>query len=235
MRNSLLSVFILMMLAALARADGLIYQLPPDGTSARYDTESTATVDGQERTSKGSLTISSVGKAQVDGEDCRWIEIKSITRVNDTDRISITKCLIPEKFLAKGQSPGEKIVRGWSKFGDNDVQELRDTAGPRGRLLPFYLAGPAAVTTDLDPIEVESKLGKLPCKGVSGEQEFQRDNGSVGIKFENRLHEKAPFGLVSARWQIERRVNGQSMGQRTIKLVLADVNTTALSELPDRN
>jgi len=228
-------MLLVLALAPAARADGLVYQLPPDGTSVRYDTETTATVDGQERTTKGSLTISSVGKAQAEGEDCRWIEIKSITRVNDQDRISITKCLIPEKFLTKGQAPAEKIVRGWSKFGDNEAQPISQATGGRGRLLPFYLAGPAPVTTDLDPVDVVSKLGTLSCKGVSGEQEFQRDNGSVGIKFENRLHEMAPFGLVSGTWTIERRVNGQTMGTRTMRLVLAEVSTTALSELPDKN
>jgi len=50
-------------LTAVARADGLIYQLPANGTSVRYDTETTGTFNGQERTFKGSVTISSVGEA----------------------------------------------------------------------------------------------------------------------------------------------------------------------------
>jgi hypothetical protein len=52
---------------------------------------------------------------------------------------------------------------------------------------------------------------------------------------ENRLNEKAPFGVVSAVWKFERKQNGQAMGTGTSKLTLADINTTALSELPDRN
>jgi hypothetical protein len=57
-------------------ADGLIYQLPGDGTWARFDIDRKATPpDGKESTMIGSLTLSSVGAAEVDGEPCRWIEI----------------------------------------------------------------------------------------------------------------------------------------------------------------
>jgi len=220
-----------------ANADGLIYQLPADGTSVRYDTKVTFTNNGQERMLKGSLTISSVGQATVDNEKCRWIEFKNVTKTDQGERIMIAKCLIPEKDLGKGKSPGDHTIRGWSKQGDMEpVAFSSDLRSQPGRMmLVGYLAGPAPNAKDIDKTEIDGPLGKLSCAGVTGEQEFQRDNGSLSINFENRLHEKAPFGVVSAVWKFERKNNGQVMGTGTSKMTLAEINTTALTELPGKN
>jgi hypothetical protein len=218
-----------------ARADGLIYQLPDDGTGVFYETETSFTRDGQERTVKGTLSISSVGKLTVDNEPCRWIEIKSVTTVDGQERISITKCLIAEKYLKKGEAPGQHLIRGWAKQGNDEPQAIKELSFPRARGLPGYLAGPAPNALELDAVEVDGKLGKLSCKGISGDLEFVRENGTVRTHFENRLHEKSPFGVVSAGWKTERTTNGQTMGGRTMKLTLVDINLNALSELADKN
>jgi len=63
---------------------------------------------------------------------------------------------------------------------------------------------------------------------------FSRGNGSLSVAMENRLNEKAPFGVVSAVWKFENKRDGQ-VRSGTSKLTQADINTTALSELPDRN
>lgn len=238
MRSIVLSgLFVVTFAAQAVRADGLIFQLPADGTQARYDTEVTFTNNGQERTFKGSLTVSSVGKTTADGEECRWIEFKNVARTDNGERIAIAKVLIPEKFLAKGQSPGEHLVRGWVKQGDSEPQEIRDIKTGQGRMmLVGYLAGPPNNPGELAKLDIETPaLGKVSCAGVTGDQEFQRDNGSLAIRFETRLNEKAPFGVVSAVWNFERKTNGQVMGSGTSKMTLAEINTTALSELPDRN
>ena len=218
-------------------ADGLIYQLPADGTAVRYDTEVTFTNNnGQQNMLKGSLTISSVGQTTVDNEKCRWIEFKNATKTDQGERIAIAKCLIPEKDLGQGKSPGEHLIRGWFKQGDMEPVAISDLKSQPGRLMMVgYLAGPAPNAKDLDKAEIDGPLGKLACAGVTGEQEFQRDNGSLSINFENRLHEKAPFGVVSAVWKFERKNNGQVMGSGTSKMTLAEINTTALTELPGRN
>lgn len=229
----------LLLLAALTptvRADGLIYQLPADGTSVRYDTEVTFTNNGQERMFKGALTISSVGQATVDNEKCRWIEFKNVTKTDQGERVVIAKLLIPEKDLGKGKSAGDHMIRGWSKQGDMEPVAFSDLKSQAGRLmLVGYLAGPAPNAKDLDKTEIDGPLGKLSCAGVTGEQEFQRDNGSLSINFENRLHEKSPFGVVSAVWKFERKNNGQVMGTGTSKMTVAEVNITALTELPGQN
>src|SRR5262245_8133823 len=128
-----------------ARADGLIYQLPANGASVRYDTETTGTFNGQERTFKGSVTISSVGEATADGEKCRWIELRMMTKRDDQERVAIAKCLIPEKYLKRGEAPGEHVIRGWTKQGDSEPQAFSDLKSAQGQgrgFLGGYLVGP---------------------------------------------------------------------------------------------
>ena len=219
------------------RGDGLIYQLPPDGSSVRYDIELIITSNGQENTLKGSLTISSVGATTVDGAKCRWIEFKHMYTTNDgLDRITIAKCLVPEEHLGRGKSPGEHMVRGWIKRVDGQVHDIKDLGIQPGRvMLDGYLAGSAQNEMELDAVEVDGKLGKLMCPAVSGEKEFRRDYGALRLTFENRLNEKSPFGVVNAVWKMDRLVNGQVTASETNKLTLAETYTTALSELPERN
>jgi len=234
----LLAALVLLHLALsqTVRADGLIYQLPGDGASVRYDSEGTFVNNGQEQTRKGSLTISSVGQTTVDNEKCRWIEFKNVAKTDQGEQIMITKCLISEKDLGKGKSPGEHMIRGWIKQGDMEPQAISDLKSqPTRMILVGYLAGPAANAKELDGTEIDGPLGKLTCAGVTGDQEFPRDNGTLNINFENRLHAKVPFGVVSALWKWERKTNGQLMGSGTSKLTLAATSTTALSDLPDRN
>jgi hypothetical protein len=191
--------------------------------------------NGQQNVLKGSLTISSVGLATVDNEKCRWIEFKTVMKTDQGERIAIAKCLIPEKDLGKGKSPGEHMIRGWIKQGDMELAISDIKSQPGRMMLVGYLAGPAPNAKELDKTEIDGLLGKLACAGMTGEQEFQRDNGSLSINFENRLHEKAPFGVVSAMWKFERKNNGQVMGSGTSKMTLAEINTTAFTELPGKN
>jgi hypothetical protein len=236
MRLSLITMLLIFVSSfQAARADGLIYQLPADGTQVRYDNEVTFSGNGQERTSTGSLTLSSVGVATVNSEKCRWIEIKTTRKTDNGEQVTIAKFLIPEKDLGKGKSPGDHLIRGWIKRGENEPQAVTDLKGPQTRLLVAYLAGPPQNPRELDKTEIDGKLGKFACLGIAADYEFVGDNGSLGVAMENRLNEKAPFGVVSAVWKFERKQNGQVMGSGTSKLTLADMSTTALSELPDRN
>ena len=217
-----------------ARGDGLIYQLPEDGAQVRYDTEITTSAGGQENSSKGSVTVSSVGAVLVDNEKCRWIEIKMITNDDGQEHLVIAKALIPEKHLGKGKSAGENMIRGWVKDGDTEPQEIKDLKAPQALPLRAFLAGPPKDPGTLDKVEVDGKLGKLMCGGVTGENEFEADDSTVAIRFKNRLHEKAPFGFVNGSWKFEVKNNGQVALSGTFKLTLVDTSTTALSDLPDR-
>ena len=99
----LLALLVVTTLADTASADGLIYQLPEDGTGVTYDMEIKQTVRGRENTTNGTLTIKSVGETILGGENCRWIECKMVTRLGRFDQVVISKTLIPEKQLGKGE------------------------------------------------------------------------------------------------------------------------------------
>ncbi len=237
MRSIVLAgLFISACATQVVRGDGLIYQLPANGASVRYDLETTGAFNGQERMFKGSLTISSVGDATVDGEKCRWIEFRMMNKRDDQERVAVAKCLIPEKHLGRGKSPGEHVIRGWFKQGDGEPQAFTDLKSAQGGgRLAGYLAGPPQNSGEQEKVEIESPLGKLMCPSVTGTQDIEQGNGTTTITFENRLHEKSPFGVVSAVWKFERKMNGQVAGTGTTKMTLVDTGTTALSELPDRN
>jgi hypothetical protein len=186
---------------------------------------------------KGSVTVSSVGQMTVDNEKCRWIEIKMIFKEDDTERLTLTKVLIPEKHLGKGKSPGENLIRAWVKEGDMPATEVKDLKDPRTGAAAAFLAGPPKNPGELEKIEIDNaKLGKVASAGFTGDQELEGPGGTqVSINMENRLHEKAPFGVVTANWKFELKSNGQSVVQGMFKLTLAEINTTALSELSDKN
>jgi hypothetical protein len=220
-----------------AFADGLIYDLPDDGAQARYDLEIDATAGGQQVSTKGSMTISSVGQATIDNEKCRWIEIKMIIKAEDQERLTLAKVLVPEKHLGKGKSPGENLVRGWVKEGDMPAAEIKDLKEPLATPLAAFLASPPKNPGELEKVEIDNaKLGKVSSAGVTGELELDGPGGiQIAINLENRLHEKAPFGLVTANWKFELKANGQIVVQGTFKLTLTEINATALTELPDKN
>ena len=215
-----------------ARADGLIYQLPADGSQIRYDME--IAIGAQNVNLKGSVTVSSVGKATENGENCRWIEIKMITTDEGQDHIVISKALVPEKHLGKGKSAADNVIRAWIKEENGEPFEIKDLKAPQAVALRAFLAGPLKNPGELEKIEIDGKLGKLECPGATGDVEIESDIGTISINMENRLHEKAAFGLVTAAWKFELKNNGQVQVAGTFKLTPTDTSTTALSELPDK-
>jgi hypothetical protein len=233
MRASLFpGLFLAAALTQTALADGLIYKLPEDGAQVRYDLE--IAIAGQDTRVKGSLTVSSVGKATENAEDCRWIEFKMITSDDGQDHIVISKALIPEKHLGKGKSAAENVIRGWIKEENGEPFEIKDLKAPQAVALRAFLAGPPKNAGELEKKEIDGKLGKFECPGATGELEIESDIGTIGINLENRLHEKAPFGLVTAAWKFELKNNGQVAVAGTFTLTPADTSTTALSDLPDK-
>ena len=224
-----------------ALADGLIYQLPKDGGSVTFDYEYRASTipptKGLEDIRKGSLTMSSVGETTLDNEKCRWIEFKEVLtwEFDGKERVTITKVLVPEKHLGRGKSPGEHLIRGWVKFGDGAPKEFNDLRSPLVAAQGLFLAGPAKELKDLKQTEIDGRLGRLQCEGVTGKFVEEQEGGDVYRTFENRLHSKAPFGVVVSLWRIERKDKGVVLEEGTVKFTLRDTHSTALSELPDKN
>jgi hypothetical protein len=214
-----------------ARADGLLYRLPEDGSWVRFAFQYTFKLDGLEKAGqgKGTMTMASVGKAVEGPEPCRWIEFRVRLKDIGPEQILIRKLLIPEKYLKKGENPTEHVVRGWAKFKNEAVGR----AVPVHGRWPAYLAGPLQGEKKLDQQLVESKLGALRCAGVTGWIQYQEGDLHTKVTFETRLHEGAPFGVVSGRMQFEVKRDGKVQQTIDATAKLIDFGKGAKTALPD--
>jgi hypothetical protein len=191
--------------AGLARADGLFYTLPQDGTWATYDFKGSATVSGQSVDVKGTLRVASVGQVTERKQPCRWIEIefkREVSFEGQAEQSSETyKVLIPEKYLVKGQTPLDHILRAWRDGpGGQPIKFTVSKTSPDSPL-PVLLSGPWKDAKPLAPAAVASKLGNVPCEGIEGTLELKRSR-LVKCPMESRLHANSPFGLVTGNWTI---------------------------------
>ena len=158
---------------------------------------------------QGYVRIASVGQTTEEQQPCRWIEVQfdaddDHRRAQRSRRIEVFKVLIPEKFLAKGQSPLEHVVRAWIRHGEDEPKKLEKPDEFSASPLPLILSGPWKDAKELEKAEVECKLGKLACKGVEGTLEFDLGKGGVmKCKFEDRLHADSPFGVVTSHWTLQ--------------------------------
>jgi hypothetical protein len=234
----LFAFFALVLSASLVQADGLLCDLPKDGSWVTYDADVNATgPGGMNMTIKGTFNLASVGEATEGGEPCRWIEVEfklaMVMGDRKNEKTEVYKLLIPEKYLAKGESPLEHVVRAWVKRDKSEPVKLDNPndidAGP----LPLVLAAAWKNAKDLEQTEVECKLGKVACKGTEGTLEFKnKRGGTMKCKLEKRLHPDSPFGVASSRWNIELPEMGEGSGM-TWNIKLADFGKDAKSKMPD--
>ena len=218
--------------AASARADGLIYQLPEDGTWATFELSGTGKTDDKDEKLTGTVRVALVGSATVKKEPCRWIEVAFEGKSEqETEKTKVVvKALVPEKFLKKGETPVDHVVRSWIRTEDAKPKKLKEFKDIHASPLPMVLAGPLKDAKQLDETVLESKLGKLPCAGVAGQLEFKSAEGEAeSVKVETRLNAKAPFGVVAARWILDSKDE-----KATFDLKLVDFGDKAKSELPDQ-
>ena len=143
--------------------------------------------------------------------------------------------LIPEKYLVKGETPLEHVVRAWEQREGQAPVKMDPPTIVRMRPLPLILSGPWKDVRSLAKTEVDGKLGKLTCEGVRGTLTFptaQKDE--VKCTLENRLNPKSPFGVVASRWTMD-VPNPQS--KKTVglelHLKLVNVGENAASKMPD--
>lgn len=222
-------------LQTVARADGLVQRLPEDGAFVQYDLDINLGSPGNQRNLKGEMRLSSVGTEVVLDDKCRWIEMKITLKIEGQEQLLYWKALIPEKELARGKSPGDKVVRCWVRLpGQNDAVSVPDLKLPEAGPLQMFLAGPPTNPQKLEKMEVtNTKLGKLECEGEVAEHEFDRDNRKVKAKFEHRFHEKALFGVVSSKMTFQNIRNGVEEEAGSVVMTLSDTGTSALTELPN--
>jgi len=238
---SLLSV--LLFVPVETSADGLIYQLPDDGTSVTFDLHGSFEQQGRTMTMTGTFHISSVGRETVDDVPCRWIEFKmSVTEFRmgtkqTRQRTLRAKALIPEAELKQGKAPIDHVLKGWYKTGDDEPREITDIAsGTGGGLagpLPAFLCGPFKDFQKKDPATVKSGLGEYKCEVTTGSTSFQQTGTTQKYTFTNYERDSAPFGLVKSEIQIEVERNGEAAGSGTLTLVAEKVGQDAQSEIPN--
>jgi hypothetical protein len=229
-------------------AEGLLFQLPADGAKATFAVDLKVQVEGKERHGKGAMTMASVGKVSREGEPCRWIEFNFQLTMGEDKQQHLIKALIPEKHLKAGATPFNHILIAWEKNTLTKGDQTRegkvkkvDLKDLHGAPLPAFLSGPYQDEKKLGSETVESGLGKLDCAGLSGRITHKERSQTLKVEFLNRLHSKAPFGVVSCtmKFQVEREVLSKDKKERktvpsgtgTISFRLGKTGTGAKSEL----
>lgn len=221
-----------------AAAEGLLYRLPDDGAFIRYDLEfeiSYKKLNEEKQTAKGSLTLSSVGQATVDKEKCRWIELHGKMTQDGREESFFAKVLIPEKRLKAGEKPLDHVIKGWLRDSEAEPQAWAALGREKKVGLEIFLAGPLNDVKKLPKETVDSKLGKLDCEGVRGVTTIDGPRGAkMRVSYECRLHDKAPFGVVSCRMNfVMLGDDGTVQGVVIGNLRALEAGKNAKSELPD--
>lgn len=98
---------------------------------------------------------------------------------------------------------------------------------------PAFLCGPFMNSKKLPAQEIDSKLGKFSCTGVTGNIKIEQGKNVVEIAFDNRLSDKVPFGVVSSHMKYKAGQDGNPREAGTVSLKLVEVGQNAKSELPD--
>lgn len=215
-------------------ADGLLYQLPEDGTSAEFELTGSVERGGQSIEFTGTVSMNSVGQEVVDGEACRWIEFRfTLKRSPEEQGQAAFKFLIPESEFAAGKNPAARIHKGWFKEADKMVVEFPDLTSPQAGPIPAFVAGAFADAKTLETVTVDSPLGKLECKQVTGSTTFKQGSRDHKYTLTTSLNESAPFGVVKSQMKIDFMSNGELEGTGTMNLTLKSVGKDAKAVIPN--
>ncbi len=187
------------------QAEPLIQTLPEDGEWVRFHVN--LDVAGQK--TEPTWTVKSVGKKDVAGVPCRWVELHS----QDAERnVVLFKCLVPEAEFGKGKNPLAHAIKVVVKYGDAEPREADNIAGVDPALAAI-LAGPA-----------ESK--KLDAK-----ESVEFGGASFEIMFRLLISDKVPHGLAGGKLQIAAELAGNKYSG-SVELSLKETGKNAKSELP---
>jgi hypothetical protein len=218
-----------------ANADGLIFQLPPDGTWARFIVQTEGKFGAVATPLKGGLkmpelpeqkvaftstfTISCVGAVERNQQKCRWIELKAETKAEKIHPLLLLKMLIPEEYLKRGEDPLSHSVVTFFNPKELDKAPLVESFIDEGfnriqyeieRFRPNFpkpLENPKIVKGET----VKTEAGVFEnCEVISGTESF--DGALIGdgrwvYKHNYRIvvHPQAPFGVVALESEGEGR------------------------------
>jgi len=212
-----------------ALAQGLIHQLPPDGTSVRFQVTITRKVPGGQAANQvAEVVVSSVGVTKAPDGDLRWIEIA----LRLPEQTQLLKMAIAEKHFGKGQDPFAHIVRGWLKRGDAEAEQVEPERARRA--VAVFLVPHFNELTGEDSETLDTKIGKLACTIREGKATATFDNTALESTGRFWLNSKAPLGW--AQLELHRRAvrGGEVVRESTSRFTIAEVGQRAVTQLPDR-
>jgi hypothetical protein len=251
----LLLVIIIELLPNLLYSDGLILQLPKDGTWADYQFDFTVRNDDWTRPTedrknvitqkahaeheKGKFRIASIGKVTNGEETARWIEFV-ITYEREVERSylpkkEVMKVLVSEKYLVKGENPLNHAIEAWTWRDPGQLSKLSDAGKIAETPMIWILAGPLKDAKSLPKVNIETKYGNLACEGEKGTLDHKLPDGAIyHFEVENRLHPDSPFGVVSSQMTGESpETSNQPKLNFTWSVKLIEYGNNATSAIPD--
>ena len=207
-------------------AQGLLWNLPPEGTWVRYE-GTYREVELRPDNPEGDLTIEwirhltikSLGSetAEYEGAQvpCRWIEIESITGISSELGIDpgpagprVIKVLVPESRIIGDEHDAEQIpvafvpvIKGFRQFGDGEVEPIETgvlRVYPLLTLLAYYQDMQAVSETD-EPLTVP--LGTFNTRRYSGTLSMESAESRSVNRAEIWRSPDVPFGL--AQWNVK--------------------------------
>lgn len=248
------ATLVVFLLCNVATADGLIFQLPADGASARFavETKMTSSVGElkQEMASKGTLTVSSVGKVHQNQQHYRWIELLAESQSEGAYPQLVLKMLIPEKRLVRGQDPlahaaltffdpkpvDEEVAPSVNSFIDEGFNRIQY------EIDRFRVDFPRSLfnAKSLESKTIETPAGKFTnCETLAGMSSY--DGPLLGngrsvyrTRYTIAIHPDAPFGVVSLESEFEGREISEdsvTMTQGKRMLILTAIGKDAKSTL----
>jgi hypothetical protein len=237
-----------------AYGDGLIFQLPTDGTWVRYAMETEGEVISKELPKMdlamtGTLTVSSIGEVTRSQQKCRWIELKGETKAKNAYPKLVLKMLIPEDRLKKGDDPLSHCVltffdpkpvdaKGIKSYIDEGFNRVQYEIDRFRDVFPPPLENSKSFPREI----IETPAGKFEdCEIVVGT--FDYDGPLLGdgrsvfkATYRIAVHPKAPFGVVRMQCEMEgREIHGEFSGSFKGKktLTLTEIGKNAVSDLPE--
>lgn len=207
----------------LASAQGVVCQLPDDGSWVRFEgtyaqqeiRPETAAGKVEIEPWKEHVTIKSVGAetAEYRGNQipCRWIEVKiERGRVRDgkidtgLTGLEIYKVLIPETAIIKDNLDSDGVpvsfiplVKGFRKMGKTDAKPLAEPAlqlYPLGILIGYY----RELELTAEDVNPEAGVGAIKANQWKGQITIERPNSRTIQESTIWKSSEIPFGV--ARW-----------------------------------
>ena len=216
----------------------VINALPEDGSWVAYHLTQHADRNGQINDNiAGTLKIKSVGREEVDGVSCRWIEFEfAPENPAEVEKEWVVKDLIPESEIGFGKDTLHNILKGWSRNSRKEIQ-------PRDAFPSFvdhreYPGNWESEDCEKPASVFKYQQGELALDPpIAGHSQYKNDR--LFIKTHNTLwrHSDVPFGTVKVQQRMEMRTaEDEPVFKSYIReLELIDFGKGAKSALPNSN